>query len=60
MAVVFCCMDVDRLIPRQLLDVLVIPVERSLIGWMLAGGVAVVSFDILHSSIRGLPLPSSP
>jgi hypothetical protein len=58
MAVVFCCMD--RLIPRPLLDVLVIPVEHSLIGWMLLGGVAEVCYDILRSSTQGPPLPSSP
>lgn len=48
----------DRLIPQPLLDVLVIPVEHSLIGWMLVGGVAEVSSDVLHSSFS-FSLPPS-
>ena len=46
----------DSLIPRPLLDVLAIPAEHSLIGWMLVGGVAEVSNDVLHSSFH----PPSP
>jgi len=38
MSVVF--RGVDRLVPRPSLDILAIPVEHSLIGWMLVGGVA--------------------
>lgn len=37
---IFCC--IDRLIPQPLLDVLVIPVDHNLIGWMLIGGAAEV------------------
>ena len=48
----------DRLIPRPLLDVLGIPAEHSLIGWMLVGGVAEVSNDALDYFIPpSLSLP---